>query len=67
VAKKPISMPGSLLKRLLPSSIKNLSHFLAVLGFKQHLFGVFRGLKYGRTFLEFSGALNSQNYVILGA
>ena len=34
---------------------------------KQHLFGVFRGLKYGRTFLEFSGALNSQKYAISGA
>jgi hypothetical protein len=34
---------------------------------KQHFFGFFRGLKYGRAFLEFSGALNSQNFVILGA
>jgi hypothetical protein len=34
---------------------------------KQHLFGVFRGLQYGSTFLEFAGALKSQNYAVSGA
>jgi hypothetical protein len=36
-------------------------------GIKQHLFGVFKGQYYGRTFLEFSGALSSQKYAVSGA
>ena len=43
---------------------ESLELFGCFRGLKQHLSGVFRGLKYGRTFLEFSGALNSSNYAV---
>jgi hypothetical protein len=50
-----------------PRDIESLAFFGCFRDLKLHLFGVFRGLKYGRTFLEFSGALNSQNYAVSGA
>ena len=47
--------------------LESFALFGCFMGLKQHLFGVFRGLKYGGTFLEFSGFLNSQNYAVSGA
>jgi hypothetical protein len=47
--------------------IKNLSHFLAVLGALNNTFLAFLGALNMAGPFQFSGALNSQNYVILGA
>ena len=45
-------------RRLWWVDIESLALFGCFRGIKQHLFGVFRDLKYARTFLEFSGTLN---------
>jgi hypothetical protein len=45
---------------------ESLELFGCFRGLKHHLFSIFRGLKYGRTFLEFPAALNGQNKAVSG-